>query len=158
MSLGPGAKAVYLCRIRIDRSMSSFENRPRTWRSCARWGSTSFRSTSTRASFWSGAPTTTTRGWSSPTKSWNTIPPPAIPSSTIRCVPFFRTKSIFIGPTPASFLFTYFRSFQQQFYRKYLDFSWTWTRIVGIEGKHAGHLTATMAPKIIFVVSNYAQV
>ena len=26
MSLGPGAKAVYLCRIRIDRSKSSFEN------------------------------------------------------------------------------------------------------------------------------------
>ena len=40
-----------------------------------------------------------------------------------------------IGPTRP--LFVYFRSFQTQFFRKIIDFSWIRTRIVGIEGKHA---------------------
>ena len=41
------------------------------------------------------------------------------------------------GPTWP--LFVYFRSFQQQFYGKIVDFSGNRTRIVGIEGKHADH-------------------
>ena len=36
-------------------------------------------------------------------------------------------------------LFVYFRSFQQQFYRKIVDFSGNRTRIVGVEGEHADH-------------------
>ena len=36
-------------------------------------------------------------------------------------------------------IFVYFRSFQQQFYRKIVHFSWNWTRIIGVEGKNADH-------------------
>ena len=42
-------------------------------------------------------------------------------------------------------LFVYFRIFQTQYYRKIVDFSWFRTRIVGVEGKHADHLTTTTA-------------
>ena len=42
-------------------------------------------------------------------------------------------------------LFVYFRSFQQQFYRKIVDHSGIRTRIVGVEGEHADHLTTTTA-------------
>ena len=49
-------------------------------------------------------------------------------------------------------LFVYFRSFQQQFYRKIVDHSGIRTRIVGVEGEHADHLTTTTAlPNYIFV-------
>ena len=41
--------------------------------------------------------------------------------------------------------FVYFRSFQYQFYRKIVDLSWILTRIIGVEGKHAEHLTTTTA-------------
>ena len=44
--------------------------------------------------------------------------------------------------------FAYFRSFQQQIYWKIEDFSRTWTRIVGIEGSQADHLTTTTARPI----------
>ena len=42
-------------------------------------------------------------------------------------------------------LFVYFRSFQQQFYRKVLDFSGNRTRIVKVEGEHADQWTTTTA-------------
>ena len=42
-------------------------------------------------------------------------------------------------------LFVYFRAFQQQFYRKIVDLSGIRTRIVGVEGEHADHLTTTTA-------------
>ena len=42
-------------------------------------------------------------------------------------------------------LFVYFRSFQTQYYRKTLGFSGIRTRIVGVEGEHADHLTTTSA-------------
>ena len=45
------------------------------------------------------------------------------------------------GPTTASFV--YFRSFLQQFKEKIVGFRGIWTEIVGIEGKHADHLTTT---------------
>ena len=45
------------------------------------------------------------------------------------------------GPTPAS-SFVYF---QHKFYKKTVGFSRTWTRIVGVEGKQADHLTTTTA-------------
>ena len=46
-------------------------------------------------------------------------------------------KTFFMGqPRP---LFVYFRSFQQQFYRKIVDFSGNRTQIVGVEGEHADH-------------------
>ena len=35
--------------------------------------------------------------------------------------------------------FVYFRSFQQQFYRKIVDFIGIRTRILQVEGKHADH-------------------
>ena len=41
-------------------------------------------------------------------------------------------------------LFVYFLSLQQ-FYRKIVDFSGIRTQIIGVEGKHADHLTITMA-------------
>ena len=41
--------------------------------------------------------------------------------------------------------FVYFRSFQKQFYRKFVGFSWIWTQIVGVEGEHTDHLTTTTA-------------
>ena len=42
-------------------------------------------------------------------------------------------------------LFVYFCSFQAQFYRKNVDFSGIRTRIVGVEGEYADHLTTTTA-------------
>ena len=46
-------------------------------------------------------------------------------------------------------LFVYFHSFQTQYYRKTLGFSGIRTRIVGVEGEHADHLTTTMALPIL---------
>ena len=43
---------------------------------------------------------------------------------------------------PGAYL-VYLRSFQQQFYRKIVYFSWIWTLIVKVEGEHADHLTHT---------------
>ena len=43
---------------------------------------------------------------------------------------------------PGSFLFI-FIIFKYAFSRKYVDFSWIWTRIIRVEGKHADHLTTT---------------
>ena len=63
------------------------------------------------------------------------------------------TKSTILkknGPTPASF-FVYFNSVQTQFFtEKTVVVSGIWTRIFGVEGEHANHLTTTTAPKIIF--------
>ena len=42
-------------------------------------------------------------------------------------------------------LFVYFHSFQQEFYRKIVDFSRTLTQIVEVEGEHADNLTTTTA-------------
>ena len=42
-------------------------------------------------------------------------------------------------------LFVYFGSFQQQFLQKIVNFSKIGTRIVGVEGEHADHLTTTAA-------------
>ena len=43
-------------------------------------------------------------------------------------------------------LFVYFRSFQTEiFQKKTVDVSGIWTRIVGVEDKHADHLTTTTA-------------
>ena len=47
-------------------------------------------------------------------------------------------------PTLAFFLFIIVL-FKHKCYRKTLGFSWIRTRIVGIEGKHADHLTTTTA-------------
>ena len=41
-------------------------------------------------------------------------------------------------------LFEYYHSFQIQFYRKIEDFSEIRTRIVGVEGERADHLTTTI--------------
>ena len=48
-----------------------------------------------------------------------------------------------MGP-PGLFLFI-FVLFKQSFTEKYLGFSGIWTRIVGVEGKHADPLTTTTA-------------
>ena len=58
-----------------------------------------------------------------------------------------RTVNVFLnGSTPASFL-VYFHSFQTQFLqKKTVGVSGIRTRIVGVEGKHADHLTTTTAP------------
>ena len=49
-------------------------------------------------------------------------------------------------------LFVYFRSFQTQYYRKTIGFSRIRTRIVGVEGEHADHLTTTTAPlKLLYL-------
>ena len=53
------------------------------------------------------------------------------------------------GPTPASFLFI-FVLFNNNFYRKIVDLSGIRTRIVGVEGEHADHLTTTTALQIDF--------
>ena len=45
-------------------------------------------------------------------------------------------------------LLIYFRSFRQQFCSKMLDFSGIRTRIVGLEGDQADHLTTTKAQVI----------
>ena len=58
------------------------------------------------------------------------------------------------GRSPASFL--YFRSFQQQFYSKIVDYSRNRTRIVGVEGEHADHLTTTMA-LTTWILTTYIQ-
>ena len=42
-------------------------------------------------------------------------------------------------------LFVYFVIFNNNLYRKIVDFSGIWTRIVGAEGEHAYHLTTTTA-------------
>ena len=55
----------------------------------------------------------------------------------------------FNGPTTA--LFVYFRSFQTQIYRKTVGISGIQTRIVGVEGEHADHLTTTTAHIIIIL-------
>ena len=47
------------------------------------------------------------------------------------------------GLTLASF--SYFRSFQQPFYRKIIDLRGIWTLIVRVDGKHADHLTTARA-------------
>ena len=39
--------------------------------------------------------------------------------------------------------FVYFRSFQQQFLQKNVDFSWIQAQIVRVEREHADHLTTT---------------
>ena len=53
------------------------------------------------------------------------------------------------GPTPA--LFGYFGSYSNtNFTEKSVDFSGISTRIVGIEGEHADHLTTTPAQKDCF--------
>ena len=41
-----------------------------------------------------------------------------------------------VQPQP---LFVYFSSFQQQFYRKIVDFNGNRTRIVGVEDEHSDH-------------------
>ena len=41
--------------------------------------------------------------------------------------------------------FVYFCSVKHKFYKKTVDFSEFWTRIIGVEGKHADHLTTTVA-------------
>ena len=47
---------------------------------------------------------------------------------------------------PGVFLIS-FRSFQQQYTEKF--YTLIWTRIVGVEGEHADHLTTTIAtPKL----------
>ena len=46
-------------------------------------------------------------------------------------------------------LFVYFCSYQQQFYCKILDYSENRTRIVGVEGKYANHLTTTTTPQAV---------
>ena len=42
-----------------------------------------------------------------------------------------------------------FNSFQIQFYRKIEDFNGIRTQIIGVEGKHADHLTTTTASYIL---------
>ena len=63
------------------------------------------------------------------------------------CEPFFKNGSaIFIFknvPTPASFV--YFRTFHTQILQKKLYVSRIRTRIVGVECKHADHLTTPTA-------------
>ena len=44
-------------------------------------------------------------------------------------------------------------SFQTQFYRKTVGFSGIQTRIVGVEGEHADHLTTTEALLWIFYIT-----
>ena len=44
-------------------------------------------------------------------------------------------ENIFINMDQPRFLFVYFYSFQQQFYRQIVDFSGIWTWIIRIEGK-----------------------
>ena len=56
---------------------------------------------------------------------------------------FFFLKS---GPTPASFLFI-FVLFKHNYSEKIVGFSGIQTRIVGVEGEHADHLTTTTAQK-----------
>ena len=72
---------------------------------------------------------------------------------TQRLTSWLTTKSTILkknGPTPASF-FVYFNSVQTQFFtEKTVVVSGIWTRIFGVEGEHANHLTTTTAPKIIF--------
>ena len=46
-------------------------------------------------------------------------------------------------------LFVYFRAFQIQFYRKNVVFSGSRTQIVGVECKHADHLTTTTAQRLL---------
>ena len=43
-------------------------------------------------------------------------------------------------------LFAYFPSFQTPIYRKTVVISWIRTRMVGVDGKRADHLTTTTAP------------
>ena len=52
-------------------------------------------------------------------------------------------------------LLVYFRSFQQQFYRKIVDLSGIRTRIVGVEGEHADHLTTTTAQVRALLIEIY---
>ena len=50
-------------------------------------------------------------------------------------------------------VFVYFRSFQTKILqKKALGFSGIRTRIVGVEGEHADHLTTTTAQNIHFIV------
>ena len=53
------------------------------------------------------------------------------------------------GPTPASFLFI-FVLFKHNLYRKTVGVSGIRTRIVGVEGEHADHLTTTTALQLSF--------
>ena len=55
-----------------------------------------------------------------------------------------RNKSFSNGPTPASF-FAYFVFFKQILQKKTEGVSGIQTRIVGVEGEHADHLTTTTA-------------
>ena len=56
----------------------------------------------------------------------------------------FRITAIENAPTLANF--GYFRSLQQQFWRKNVDFSWIRNQIARVEGKRADHLTTNTAP------------
>ena len=49
--------------------------------------------------------------------------------------------------------FAYFCSFETEFHREFVDFSWIQTRIIRLEGKYADHLTITTAPKNISFIS-----
>ena len=56
--------------------------------------------------------------------------------------------------------FVYFCYFYQQFYRKIVYFRGIRTRIVGVEGEHADHLTTTTAPlsqlfSVLFSTNHY---
>ena len=64
--------------------------------------------------------------------------------------------SLFLWANPGLF-FVYFCSFQKQFYRKIVDLSRIRTRIVGVEGKHADHLTTTTALCSLFVKDKVLQ-
>ena len=67
------------------------------------------------------------------------------------------TYFIFFENGPTRPLYVQFRSFQIQFYRKFVDFSRIRTQIVRIEGKHANHSTTTTTARIdIFQVDLHA--
>ena len=57
---------------------------------------------------------------------------------------YFSFVSLKIGQLWPPF-FVYFCSVKHKFYKKTVDFSEFWTRIIGVEGKHADHLTTTTA-------------
>ena len=63
--------------------------------------------------------------------------------------------SIFLknGPTQASFCLN--SSFQQQFYRKIVDFSGIRTHIVRVEGTHAVHLTPPITIGLLSILQSY---
>ena len=52
------------------------------------------------------------------------------------------------GPIPASFCL-FFALFKHKFKEKTVDISWICTQIVGVEDKHADHLTTTTTARKI---------